>query len=261
MSQPTSTPLDDDILSDNEMLRYSRQISIKSMDIEGQEKLKLAKVLVIGAGGLGCAASQYLAVAGVGEITIVDFDTVELSNLQRQVLHHDANVGQAKVDSAKQALSQLNPLITINAINAFLDESQLNTLVAEHHLILDCTDNVLIREQLNQCCFEHKTPLVSAAAIRMEGTVTVFDYQQHSPCYHCYSQLFGEQQLTCVESGILAPVVGLVGCIQATEAIKVIAEMGTNLAGRILMIDAMTMEFRELKLPKQPHCKQCSGQN
>lgn len=255
MSQST-----DDILSDNEMLRYSRQISIKAMDIEGQEQLKLAKVLIIGAGGLGCAASQYLAVAGVGEMTLVDFDTVELSNLQRQVLHQDGNIGQAKVDSAKQTLSQLNPLITINSINALLDEQQIDQLVEHHSLVLDCTDNIQIREQLNLSCFKHKVPLVSAAAIRMEGTVTVFDYQAASPCYHCYSHLFGEQQLTCVESGILAPVVGLVGCIQATEAIKVISKMGTHLAGRILMIDAMTMEFREMKLPKQACCKVCGCQ-
>ncbi|MCW3172325.1 molybdopterin-synthase adenylyltransferase MoeB [Shewanella subflava] len=261
MSQASDAQPTDELLSDNEMLRYSRQISIKAMDIDGQEQLKLAKVLIIGAGGLGCAASQYLAVAGVGEMTLVDFDTVELSNLQRQVLHQDANIGQAKVDSAKQTLSQLNPLITINTINALLDEDQIDTLVAQHSLILDCTDNVLIREQLNQSCFKHHKPFISAAAIRMEGTVTVFDYQPHSPCYHCYSQLFGEQQLTCVESGILAPVVGLVGCIQATEAIKVITGMGQSLSGRILMIDAMTMEFREMKLTKQPKCSVCSQTN
>lgn len=250
-------PVDQDILSDNEMLRYSRQISIKAMDIEGQEKLKLAKVLIIGAGGLGCAASQYLAVAGVGEITIVDFDTVELSNLQRQVLHFDANIGQAKVDSAKQTLAQLNPLININALDAFLDDAEIDTLVSQHSLVLDCTDNVMVREQLNKSCYKHKIPLVSAAAIRMEGTVTVFDYQADTPCYQCFSALFGEQQLTCVESGILAPVVGMIGCIQATEAIKVISAMGQALSGKLLMVDAMTMEFRQMTLPKQPQCKVC----
>lgn len=260
MSDLSLNAADDlDILSDNEMLRYSRQISIKAMDIEGQEKLKQAKVLVIGAGGLGCTVTQYLAVAGVGEMTLVDFDTVELSNLQRQVLHYDENIGQAKVDSAKQTLAQLNPLITINTINEFLDEARIEQLVSEHMLVLDCTDNVQVREQLNQSCFKHKISFISAAAIRMEGTVTVFDYQSSSPCYHCYSSLFGEQQLTCVESGILAPVVGLVGCIQATEAIKAISQMGQGLNGRILMIDAMTMEFREMKLPKQANCSVCSA--
>ncbi|MGI2110895.1 molybdopterin-synthase adenylyltransferase MoeB [Shewanella frigidimarina] len=249
--------LDQEILTDNEMLRYSRQISIKAIDIDGQEKLKLAKVLIIGAGGLGCAASQYLAVAGVGEITLVDFDTVELSNLQRQVLHYDANIGQAKVESAKQSLMLLNPLININTIHALLDDDEINVLVSQHSLILDCTDNMLVREQLNKSCFEHQVPLVSAAAIRMEGTVTVFDYQQDSPCYQCFSALFGEQQLTCVEAGILAPVVGMIGCIQATEAIKVITAIGEPLTGKLLMIDAMTMEFRQMRLPKQPQCKVC----
>ncbi|MEZ9594422.1 molybdopterin-synthase adenylyltransferase MoeB [Shewanella sp. 10N.261.52.F9] len=253
----TEQPATDEILSDAEILRYSRQISIKSMDFDGQEKLKQAKVLIIGAGGLGCAASQYLAVAGAGSMTLVDFDTVEISNLQRQVLHQDANVGQAKVDSAQQSLTALNPHIEINTINAVLDDHEIEALVEQHSIIMDCTDNVAVREQLNQSCFKHKKPLISAAAIRMEGMVTVFDYQDSTPCYHCFSKLFGEQQLSCVESGILAPVVGMIGCLQAVEAIKVIANMGKTLAGRILMIDAMTMEFREMKLPKMPQCKVC----
>lgn len=253
----SSTPNNDEILSDSEMLRYSRQISIKAMDFEGQEQLKLAKVLIIGAGGLGCAASQYLAVAGVGHMTLVDFDTVELSNLQRQVLHQDKNIGQAKVESARETLSGLNPHIQIDVIDAVLDDAEIDKLVAQHGLVLDCTDNVAVREQLNRSCFRHKIPLVSAAAIRMEGTVTVFDYQDEHPCYHCFSKLFGEQHLTCVESGILAPVVGMIGCLQAVEAIKVLTNMGKPLLGRILMIDAMTMEFREMKLAKQANCEVC----
>lgn len=246
-----------EILSDSELIRYSRQISIKAMDIDGQERLKQAKVLMIGAGGLGCAASQYLTVAGIGELTLVDFDTVELSNLQRQVLHQDNNIGQAKVASAKASLSQLNPHIKLNIINAALDDSSIKDLVVQHDLVLDCTDNISVREQLNQSCFTHKIPLVSAAAIRMEGMVTVFDYHADRPCYHCFSALFGEQQLSCVESGILAPVVGMIGCLQAVEAIKTLTGMGKTLAGRILMIDAMTMEFREMTLPKQPNCRVC----
>lgn len=250
--------INDEILSDAELLRYSRQISIKAMDIEGQEKLKQAKVLMIGVGGLGSAVGQYLTVAGVGTLSIVDFDTVDISNLQRQVLHHDNNVGQAKVDSAKMSLSKLNPYIRINAINAKLDSNRINDLVITHDLVVDCTDNIQIREQLNQACFTHKKPFISGAAIRMEGTVTVFDYSEHSACYQCYSALFGKQQLTCVESGILAPVVGIIGCIQATEVLKIITNMGTSLAGRLLIIDAMTMEFREITIPKQPLCKVCS---
>lgn len=249
--------LSKELLSDAEMLRYSRQISIRAMDIEGQEQLKQAKVLMIGAGGLGSAVGQYLTVAGVGHITLVDFDTVDISNLQRQVLHHDASVGQAKVDSAKQALNQLNPYVEITTINAVLDDEQIHQLVAKHNLVVDCTDNILVREQLNQACFTHKVPLVSGAAIRMEGMVTVFDYSENTPCYHCYSQLFGEQQLTCVESGILAPVVGIIGSIQATETIKLLTQMGKPLTGRLLMLDAMTMECREMKIPKQANCKIC----
>ncbi len=252
-----SNKLEAEILSDAEMLRYSRQISIKAMDFEGQEKLKLANVLVIGAGGLGCTVTQYLAVAGVGRMTLVDFDIVEISNLQRQVLHQDANVGQAKVDSAQETLTQLNPHIQIDTINRVLDDDELTELVAKHTLVIDCTDNIMVREQLNFACFTHKVPFVSGAAIRMEGTVTVFDYAGDSPCYQCFSQLFGEQQLTCVESGILAPVVGLIGCIQATEAIKVLTNMGKPLIGKLLMVDAMTMEFRSMKLAKRPHCQVC----
>ncbi|MCL1076195.1 molybdopterin-synthase adenylyltransferase MoeB [Shewanella dokdonensis] len=247
----------DDILSDSEMLRYSRQISIKGMDIEGQEQLKLAKVLMIGAGGLGCTAAQYLTVAGIGQLTLVDFDTVELSNLQRQVLHLERNVGQPKVVSAQEKLRELNPHVAIRILNQVLDDAEIDALVAEHTIVLDCTDNVAVREQLNKACFHHKIPLVSAAAIRMEGMVTVFGYQRDMPCYHCFSSLFGEQQLSCVESGILAPVVGLLGCLQATEAIKVLTGLGKPLYGRLLMVDALTMEFRQMTLPQQPHCPVC----
>jgi molybdopterin-synthase adenylyltransferase len=251
--------LEDETLSHTEMMRYSRQISIKGVDLEGQEALKQAKVLIIGLGGLGCAASQYLAVAGVGELTLVDFDTVELSNLQRQVLHHDENIGQNKVDSARQSLQQLNPHIKLNSINGKLNQSQLTELTQSHDLVLDCTDNLDIRQQLNLSCFNHNTPLVSAAAIRMEGTVTVFDYQDTSPCYHCYSSLFGEQSLSCVEAGVLAPVVGIVGAIQATEAIKYLTQLGQGLSAKVLLIDAMTMDFRQMKLLKNPACTVCGN--
>ena len=247
----------DEILSDSELMRYSRQISLKGMDIEGQERLKQARVLMIGAGGLGCTAALYLTVAGIGHLTLVDFDTVDVSNLQRQVLHTDANVGQAKVDSAKASLLQHNPHLNIDTINQVLDDPEIDALVAQHDIVLDCTDNLMVRNQLNQACFNHKVPLVSAAAIRMEGLLTVFNYQAVQPCYHCFSSLFGEQQLSCVEAGILAPVVGMLGCLEATEAIKVLTGMGLPLYGRILMVDAMTMEFREMKLPKQPNCAVC----
>ncbi|MCH1919914.1 molybdopterin-synthase adenylyltransferase MoeB [Shewanella sp. A3A] len=249
----------EEILSDSELMRYSRQISLKGMDIDGQERLKQARVLMIGAGGLGCSAALYLTVAGIGHLTLVDFDTVDVSNLQRQVLHTDANVGQAKVDSAKASLLAHNPHLSIDTINAVLDDPEIDALVANHSIVVDCTDNMMVRNQLNQACFNHKVPLVSAAAIRMEGLITVFNYQADQPCYQCFASLFGEQQLSCVEAGILAPVVGMMGCLEATEAIKVLSGMGKPLFGRLLMVDAMTMEFREMKLPKQPHCSVCGA--
>ncbi|NRD71974.1 molybdopterin-synthase adenylyltransferase MoeB [Shewanella sp. VB17] len=254
-----SSTTNEDILSDSEILRYSRHISIKAMDFEGQEKLKLAKVLVVGVGGLGCAATQYMTMAGVGMMTLVDFDTVELSNLQRQVLHQDNNIGQPKVESAKESLHKLNPHVQIDIINSQLDDHELNRLIVNHSLVMDCTDNIKVREQLNRSCFTHKVPLVSAAAIRMEGTITSFNYQDGTPCYQCFSNLIAEQNLTCVESGILSPVVGMIGSLQAIEAIKIISNMGKPLIGKILMIDAMTMEFREMKLAKQIHCKVCAN--
>ncbi|WP_028116586.1 molybdopterin-synthase adenylyltransferase MoeB [Ferrimonas senticii] len=246
-----------EILSDQELLRYNRQIVIRAFDIDGQEALKQAKALIIGAGGLGCAASQYLVTAGIGEITLVDFDHVELSNLQRQVLHRDARIKMNKAQSAAIELQQLNPHVTIKVIDRLLDEPELEQQVQQHQIVLDCTDNLMTRDQLNRFCFATKVPLISAAAIRMEGLVTVFDYGDDKPCYHCFSSLFGEQQLSCVESGILAPVVGMVGCLQATEAVKQLSGMGKTLSGRILMIDAMTMEFREMNLPKRPGCPVC----
>lgn len=188
-------------LSDQEMLRYNRQIILRGFDFDGQEALKDSRVLIVGLGGLGCAASQYLASAGVGNLTLLDFDTVSLSNLQRQTLHSDATVGQPKVESARDALTRINPHIAITPVNALLDDAELAALIAEHDLVLDCTDNVAVRNQLNAGCFAAKVPLVSGAAIRMEGQITVFTYQDGEPCYRCLSRLFGENALTCVEAG------------------------------------------------------------
>ena len=244
-------------LSDQEMLRYNRQIILRGFDFDGQEALKAARVLVVGLGGLGCAAAPYLAAAGVGHLTLLDFDTVALSNLQRQTLHRDATIGQPKVDSARDALAAINPHIQIDAINALLDEAQLLELIAEHDLVMDCTDNVAIRNQLNQCCFTLKKPLVSGAAIRMEGQISVFTYQDGEPCYRCLSRLFGENALTCVEAGVMAPLVGVIGSLQAMEAIKLLANYGTPASGKIVMYDAMTCQFREMKLPRNPQCEVC----
>lgn len=247
-----------DILSDAELLRYNRQIVLKSFDFEGQEALKQASVLVIGTGGLGCAASQYLAVAGVGQLTLVDFDKVELSNLQRQVLHTDARIGQLKVASAAEALRALTPWLKVETHAAVADEALLDALLPRHQLVLDCTDNLAIRNLLNQYARKHGVPLVSGAAIRLEGQLCSFTWQESEPCYACLSALFGEQSLTCVEAGVLAPVVGLVGSLQALEAIKLLAGMGRSYSGRLLMIDGLTGTFREMKLPKRPDCPVCS---
>ncbi|UTM58748.1 molybdopterin-synthase adenylyltransferase MoeB [Photobacterium sp. CCB-ST2H9] len=246
-------------LSDQEMLRYNRQIILRQFDFEGQEALKAAKILILGAGGLGCAASQYLVAAGAGQVTLIDDDKVELSNLQRQVLHHDANVGMLKVESAKLALEQLNPHSQIHTIAERLDDASLLSLIEAHTLVLDCSDNLPTRNQLNRLCHQTKTPLVSGAAIRMEGQVSVFTYQDDQPCYACLSSLFGEQNLTCVEAGVMSPLVGIIGAVQAMETIKVIAAMGTPLTGKILLLDAMTMHWQEMKLMKQPSCPVCSA--
>ncbi|HDX1089296.1 TPA: molybdopterin-synthase adenylyltransferase MoeB [Pasteurella multocida] len=234
-------------LSYQEELRYNRQIILKAVDFEGQETLKQSKMLIVGLGGLGCAASQYLATAGVGHLTLLDFDTVSLSNLQRQVLHDDSRLAMPKVDSAKLSLQRLNPHIQIDTINAKLSTEKLAEIIPHFDVILDCTDNVEIRNQLDQVCQQAKVPLVSGAAIRLEGQVTVFTYQENTPTYRTLSQLFGENTLSCVEAGVLAPIVGIVGSIQALEAIKVRLNIGKNLCGRLLMIDGMTMNVREIK--------------
>lgn len=236
-------------LSHEEELRYNRQIILKSIDFDGQEKLKASKMLVVGLGGLGCAASQYLVAAGVGNLTLLDFDTVSLSNLQRQVLHCDARLNMPKVESAKIALEQINPHINIETINAKLDEEKLAEIIPHFDIVLDCTDNVEIRNQLDRRCNHAKIPLISGAAIRMEGQISVFTYEPNTPTYRDLSKLFGQNVLSCVEAGVLAPIVGIVGTIQALEAIKVRLKIGKNLSGRLLMIDGFSMNIREIKLP------------
>ncbi|PHZ58790.1 molybdopterin-synthase adenylyltransferase MoeB [Photobacterium leiognathi] len=246
-------------LTDDEMLRYNRQIILRQFDFDGQEALKASSMLVLGAGGLGCASTQYLAAAGVGKLTLIDDDKVEVSNLQRQVLHHDATVGMLKVDSAKAALCRINPYISVDTIDKRLSDEELLPLIESHNIVLDCSDNVDTRNQLNRLCFKTKTPLISGAAIRMEGQISVYAYQDNEPCYQCLSALFGQQTLSCVEAGIMSPVVGIVGAVQAMEAIKVVANMGTPLTGKLLMLDALSMSWREMKLMKQPNCSVCAN--
>ncbi|CAI0808470.1 molybdopterin-synthase adenylyltransferase MoeB [Serratia quinivorans] len=247
-------------LTDAEALRYNRQIILRDFDFDGQEKLKAARVLIVGLGGLGCAAAPYLAAAGVGHLTLVDFDTVSLSNLQRQILHRDARIGMAKVDSARIELSAINPHIHIDAVDGQLDDEQMAAQIAANDLVLDCTDNVATRDRLNRLCHAQRKPLVSGAAIRMEGQLSVFTYQADEPCYRCLSRLFGDNALTCVEAGVMAPLVGTIGTLQAMEAIKLLTQYGQPLTGKLLMFDAMTMQFREMKLPKDPQCEVCGGE-
>ena len=242
-------------LSDAEMLRYNRQIILRDFDFDGQERLKAASVLVVGLGGLGCAAAPYLAAAGTGRLTLLDFDTVALS--KRQVLHRDATIGQPKVESAREALAAINPHCVIETVNAQLDDAALAALIARHDLVLDCTDNVATRNQLNAACFHHKVPLVSGAAIRMEGQISVFTWQPGEPCYRCLSRLFGENALTCVEAGVMAPLVGVIGSLQAMEAIKVLARYGEPCAGKLVIYDALRTQFREMKLARNPRCEVC----
>jgi len=244
-------------LSDEEALRYNRQIVLRGFDFDGQETLKAAKALIVGLGGLGCAASPYLASAGVGHLTLLDFDHVSRSNLQRQILHHDAAIGQLKVDSARQQLHTINPHISLRSIATRLEDAALAELIAEHHVVLDCSDNVATREQLNRLCFSSKTPLISGAAIRMEGQISVFRWQEHEPCYRCISRLFGDSTLSCVEAGVMAPLVGVIGSLQAMETIRLLTNYGGSVTGKLLLYDAMTLQFREIKLAKDPGCEVC----
>ncbi|PQJ63954.1 molybdopterin-synthase adenylyltransferase MoeB [Vibrio chagasii] len=248
-----------EILSDAEMLRYNRQIILKQFDFEGQEALKQGSILVLGAGGLGCASAQYLATAGVGKLTLIDDDVVELSNLQRQVLHTDADIGKKKVVSAAESLQLLNPHLRVETVDHRLDDEALAKLIEAHSLVLDASDNVETRNQLNRLCYASKTPLVSGAAIRMEGQISVFTYQDdNAPCYQCLSTLFGSGALSCVEAGVMAPVVGIVGAVQAMEAIKVIAVYGQPKKGKIMILDALSMSWREMNLMKMPTCPVCN---
>ncbi|MGL5948446.1 MAG: molybdopterin-synthase adenylyltransferase MoeB [Aeromonas sp.] len=249
----------DAALSDSEMLRYHRQISLKAFDFAGQERLKAARVLVIGAGGLGCAASQYLVSAGIGQLTLVDFDTIAPSNLQRQVLYRDSDVGQPKVKVAAQVLRALNPHCHLVAVNQRADAALLGALLAEHDLVLDGSDNVATRNLINLCARAARVPLVSGAAIRFEGQLTSFTWQESEPCYGCLSMLFGASTLSCVEAGVMAPMVGIIGSWQALEAIKLLTGIGQGYQGRLLLIDGLSGQVRQLNLSRQAACPVCGS--
>lgn len=245
-------------MNDDQLLRYSRQILLPQVGIEGQERLRAARVLIVGMGGLGSPVALYLAASGVGHLVIVDHDLVELSNLQRQIVHSSDRIGQPKVVSAQQTLHGINPETVITALNLRLDVDALTEQVALADAVVDATDNFATRFALNRVCVAQKTPLISGAAIRMEGQVAVFRPDlPDSPCYRCLYKDMDELGETCSQTGVLAPVVGIIGSIQATETIKVLLNMGETLTGRLLLLDAYTMEWRSLRLHKDPQCPVC----
>ena len=248
------------MLSDDELLRYSRQILIPRFDVAGQLKLKQARVLVVGCGGLGCPVALYLGAAGVGELTLVDDDQVELANLQRQVAFAQTDLGESKAVTLAARIQGINPDIEIHALNQRLTDEALTRAVAGATLVLDCTDNFNTRFALSRACVAARVPLVSGAAIRGEGQLAVYDSRQpDSPCYHCLYPEQGNEDLTCSEAGVIGPLVGIIGASQAMEAIKVISGVGKPLVGRLLILDAWTMEWREMKLARDPDCPVCAG--
>ena len=245
-------------MNDNQLLRYSRQIMLPQVDIEGQQKLLNAKVLIIGAGGLGSPASLYLTAAGVGHISIYDDDEVDLSNLQRQISHYTADIGIDKVISTQKTLNLLNPDTQVKAVKKRLDGELLKQEVANADVVLDCSDNFPTRFAVNAACVQEKTPLVSGAAIRFEGQVAVFMANKaESPCYNCLYQSDGEELQNCSTNGVIAPITGIVGSIQALEAMKVIMEIGEVLNGRLLLLDGLTMEWQTMRLKKNSQCLTC----
>lgn len=247
-------------MQDAELLRYSRHILLDDIGIDGQSKIIGGHALIIGAGGLGSPAAMYLACAGVGQITLVDHDTVDLTNLQRQIAHHNHNVGQPKVESATATLQSLNPLIEVSAFKLRADAAFLDARVALADVVLDCCDNFATRQEVNAACVRHHKPLVSGAAIRFDGQISVYDPRgRQQPCYACvFPPEAAPPETQCATMGVFAPLVGIIGAMQAAEALKLLTGVGRTLAGRLLMLDGRAMEWTELQVPRNPHCTVCS---
>ena len=248
-------------MNDDQLLRYSRHILLPEIGIEGQQAILDASVLVVGAGGLGSPATLYLAAAGVGRLVIADDDTVDLTNLQRQIVHSADMVGRPKVESAAASLHRLDPLARIVPLQARLDGEALDEQVAAADVVLDCCDNFATRHAVNRACVKHRKPLVSGAAIRFDGQVSVFDLRQpEAACYHC---LFPEgediEEVRCAVMGVFGPIVGLIGTTQAAEALKLIAGCGTPLSGRLSLLDGLKMEWRSIGFGRDPGCAVCGG--
>lgn len=246
-------------MNDQQLLRYNRQILLPQFGYEGQQKLLQAHVAIMGLGGLGSPAAMYLAAAGVGQLTLVDFDVVDTSNLQRQILHREENVGQLKTESAKQNLLQINPEVKLHTFNHKLDDAELNQLAAHVDVILDGTDNFASRFAINRACVARRTPLISGAAIRFDGQIGVFDLRKDdSPCYRCLYDENGNNDETCSMNGVIAPLVGVIGSLQALETIKLIASIGDTLHSKLLVFDALHQEWRSMKLRRDPQCPVCN---
>ena len=246
-------------MNDQHLMRYARHILLNEFGVEAQERIVSSHALIVGAGGLGSPAAFYLAAAGVGTLTLVDDDEVELSNLQRQILHTTDRIGMPKAESAKQSLNALNPSITINTVCQRLDEDALQPLVMAADIVLDCTDNFATRHAINRSCVRHQKPLVSGAGIRFSGQISVYDLRE--PTAPCYSCLFPEaddvEELRCATTGVFGPVVGTIGCMQAAEALKVLGNFGEPLVGRLLSFDALTAKWHNIRFKKDPGCEVC----
>ena len=239
--------------------RYSRHTNLQQIGEAGQQKILEAHILIVGLGGLGSPAALYLAAAGVGKLSFADFDTVEVSNLQRQIAHSTGRVGELKTDSAKTACLDINPDCRIDTIDYALDEEDLDSLIPSCTVVLDCSDNFPTRFAVNAACVKHKVPLVSGAAIRFDGQISVYDSrQENAPCYRCLYTEGGNSVDTCAQAGILGPVVGMVGCVQAIEALKIITDIGDSLAGRLILFDGLSMDWNEIQLRKNPACPICN---
>jgi len=248
-------------MNDNQLLRYSRHIFLPQIGYEGQDELVNSHALIVGAGGLGSPVVMYLAAGGVGTLTICDYDVVDLTNLQRQIVHTTAAVGLNKAVSAQQTLAMINPDIDVKLVTKKSTVDEFSSLISEADVVIDCSDNFATRYLLNRLCVQHKKPLVSGAAIGFEGQVTVFDMRNaHSPCYHCLFPDDGEDtEMRCADNGVFAPLVGIIGTTQAAEAMKLLMGVGESLQGRLLLLDALNMQWRTIKLSQDHSCKVCSA--
>jgi molybdopterin-synthase adenylyltransferase len=245
-------------MTDDELLRYSRQLMLTGFDVAGQEVLLASRVLIVGLGGLGSPVAMYLAAAGVGQLDLADNDSVDVSNLQRQIVHRNDSIGRNKADSARTALLALNPATRIQVVDVRVQGEVLHQAVAAVDAVVDCCDNFATRFALNAACWQHQVPLVSAAAIRMEAQLSVFDPRDpDSPCYRCLHEDGMDEDLNCSENGVMAPLVGMVGSMQALECIKLLSGFGKTLTGKLLLLDAMDMQVRTMKLQKNPVCPVC----